>query len=645
MNTAQLRVKETRTPELKPAQLEDIAYGRPYYSMAELQAATKLPQSRLERLFAIPPFYLRDKPAHKTIMLEPVHGRYIVPARTEFEEDPLPEADFEVVHAPSAHFNWRVIEARDFENVQASLDLKVAFGGQVHPVLRDVQGIERYLIPGSLDLWFRREIAEDRCLAIIRELGLIVADARPQVGYYRVQLANRPPDRNVTRAVLDVIEGANKLDEVAFAEPDQVGFEDFGPERSVVAGDLEEFEAADLFWNHNAIELAAAHEITTGSDKVTIIIIDSGARMSHPDLAPAFRPDWATLDLNFDLGVPESELSPNELIQSHGTRVCSVVGGRGGEEARQARGVAPGCHILPLKIPGQSGGPATPGYGLRAAAIFQALTYLKPDERAVLNLSWKTNGEHIGIREALVEAQNRGAAIVTSAGNYASGVSTRPDEIHYPSAHAYLDPKIKGLCSVAAVGFGDHKATYSYYGRQSITVAAPGGELGGVGIGVYTSSTPEDYVFTAGTSFAAPHVAGLIALLFSLKPSLTAEEAVQIIRDTADSINSANPMYAGMMGAGRINARAALQKVKGDGESPTSTPPPPPLHFDEMGRLKINLATFEELIVLPLAGPWRASRLLEYRDAHGPFSSIWGLALTRAFDSWTIRQLEPLITV
>jgi competence protein ComEA len=64
-----------------------------------------------------------------------------------------------------------------------------------------------------------------------------------------------------------------------------------------------------------------------------------------------------------------------------------------------------------------------------------------------------------------------------------------------------------------------------------------------------------------------------------------------------------------------------------------------------MGRLKINLATFEELIVLPLVGPWRASRLLEYRDAHGPFSSIWGLALTRAFDSWTIRHLEPLITV
>jgi serine protease len=146
---------------------------------------------------------------------------------------------------------------------------------------------------------------------------------------------------------------------------------------------------------------------------------------------------------------------------------------------------------------------------------------------------------------------------------------------------------------------------------------------------------PEDYAYTAGTSFAAPHVAGVIALLFSLDPKLSAEEAVEIIRTTAEPITGSYPL-----GAGQINARAALTRLKpgggnGGGEGGDTTP----------GRLNINIASVEQLTALPLVGGWRARRIVEYRESRGRFTTIWQLALTGAFDSWTIGQLSSRITV
>jgi competence protein ComEA len=61
--------------------------------------------------------------------------------------------------------------------------------------------------------------------------------------------------------------------------------------------------------------------------------------------------------------------------------------------------------------------------------------------------------------------------------------------------------------------------------------------------------------------------------------------------------------------------------------------------------LNINTATREDLIALPLIGSWSADKIIVYRDANGPFSSIWALTSTGAVDSWTVQQLEPLITV
>jgi DNA uptake protein ComE-like DNA-binding protein len=710
LNPNQLtRDQIARIPHLRSERVAIVSKGRPYYVIEELEAATGLSRKLLDQLFVIPPLSFRDQTTDQEITFAPIPGRYIIPAKGDLEAtDPAKSAGYVEKVPATETFHFRVVEPSNFEEEQSPHALKAALDGNVHPVLRDVDGFERYLVPGSLDLWFRSEIPAARHLDIIQELGLSVTNSVAQVGYYRVRLTKNPSDRDVIRAVLTVINQAQQKPEIAFAEADQVGFEDFGPDISVKVRD-EDLEAEDLFWNYDAIQLSQAHAITKGSPNVTIFIIDSGIRTDHTTLQSALRSDWKTLDLNFDLGVPAEELSPEEQSISHGTKVAGVIGAQGDHEV--VYGIAPNCRILPIKISGQA---VTPAYGLRAAAIRQALTYLRPGERAVINLSWQTNGEHIGIREALVEARSKDVAVTTSAGNYKSGETQRPDEIHYPSAHTYRYPQLTNLCCVAALGFGDRKASYSYYGQQSITISAPGGEKGASGSGIYTTSTPDQYSYTCGTSFSSPHVAGLIALLFSIKPDLTAEDAIRILRETADSVDAINPTYTGMLGAGRINAQAALEKVaaaevktylitataglqgtispsgllwvkQGEDQTFTIAPDPnyqiqtllvdgnsveattlytfsevtathtiavefalkvstEPNHYDELGRLKINLATREEYMKLPYIGSWFANRIMNYRTTYGTFSSIWGLA-NAGVSAWTIGQIKPLITV
>ncbi|MFH7242397.1 MAG: S8 family serine peptidase [Spirulina sp.] len=698
-----------RIPRLKPEQVDIVLNGRPYYAIEELEFATALPRRQLDQLFEIPLFRFWDKATNTDVMMAPVPGHYIIPPKGDLEEsDPADISGYvETIPATTA-FQFRVVAPSNFEAEQEPHRMKAALEGNVHPVLRDSDGFERYLIPGSLDLWFHKEVTQEQCRSIIKGFELEVKNSVPSVGYYRVKLNQPPADHDITRAVFTLIDQVQKRPEIAFAEADQVGINDFEPDISIQPID-EEFEASDRYWNFDAIALAGAHVITKGSANVTIFIIDSGTHMSHENLQPVFRSDWEDLDLNFDLGIPTEEKSPHEQTISHGTKVSGVIGAQG--HMATVNSMAPNCRILPIKISGQS---VTPAYGLRAAAIRQALTYIRPGERAVINLSWQSNGEHIGIREALIEAQSKDVAITTSAGNYAPGTIQRPDDIHYPSAHTYRYPQLTNLCVVAALGVGDRKASYSYYGHQSITVSAPGGEKGGVGTGIYTTSTPDTYTYTCGTSFAAPHVAGLIGLLFSVKPNLTSEEAIRIIRDTADPINDINPTYSGMLGTGRINAQAALESVTSpqiqayaitatsglngritpdgttmvlQGTEQTFTIFPDagyqiqellldgrriepmatytfnnvttahtltvqfaPIdqgdqnHYDAQGRLNINLATLIEIIQLPYIDEWLGERIIQYRTTHGPFNSIWSLSLL-GMSGWAINQIKLLITV
>ena len=135
--------------------------------------------------------------------------------------------------------------------------------------------------------------------------------------------------------------------------------------------------------------------------------------------------------------------------------------------------------------------------------------------------------------------------IAAAAGNEAGPVL-------YPAAYDQY------CLAVAATDYNDARAAFSNTGPE-VDVAAPGVDV----LSLYpTWDTPAGfapYVYANGTSMATPHVAGLAALLKSLKPWLTAGEIMNIIRYSADDVNAdAFPGRDDELGYGRINAERAL---------------------------------------------------------------------------------------
>lgn len=640
-------------PGIAPQRLRAVMEGRPYFTLDEAQSVSGLDDETLGSYFAPPTYGLEDGPTGSVSYLRPVPGRYVLAPRSDFESAELLAStgfiEARQVRRPRA----RLVVASDEESARGPGALKAAFGGRVLPVLRDEDGFDRLLVPGSLEVWFSVGTAPSRARAIFEQAGLSVTLSRPTVGFYQGRLREPPGDLDYARAVLEKVSEVQELPEVRFAEPDQVDEDDFGPQRERSLPDFESALAGVRHWNLDLIDAPGAHAIATGSSDVTMIFIDSGVRTDHPDVEGSLRSDWRDIDLNFDPAEPPEATSPLEMAVSHGTKVASVAGGRAPAANVGVRGIAPGCPVLPFKI---SGAPLAQSYGLRAAAILEAVRHVPMGERAVINLSWATNGEHVGIREALLEASERGLAIVTSAGNYSAFEPQEPDRPHYPSRYApgpgdsadefAARRKIRRVVSVAAVDATKRKATYSYFGPRAVTISAPGGEAGESGVGIYVASTPASYAYDAGTSFAAPHITGALALLMSVDPIMTSDVAIDIVRETATNLDNANPSHAGMLGAGLLNLRAAIERAMGSPTSALSGPLVAPATMSASTPstgLNINAATVEALSGVPGLGTWSASRIVQSRTQEGPFPDLWSLERTGAIDRWGISQIESLI--
>ena len=256
------------------------------------------------------------------------------------------------------------------------------------------------------------------------------------------------------------------------------------------------------------INLPSAWDITTGSPDVVVAVIDTGVRSDHPDLKNKLVNGYdfvsdASVSGDGD-GIDDDPFDPSGGF-FHGTHVAGTVAADSNNGVGVA-GVAWNARIMPLRALGETEG--------TFFDIMQAMRYaaglentsgviLPPEDRAdIINLSL---GGLLSapdrLQQSVVdEVRAQGIIVVASAGNRASSAEL------YPASY-------EGVVSVSATGREAQIAEYSSFG-PNVDVAAPGGA---VDFRVVSTWGGEEYALLRGTSMASPHVAGVIALMQSVR--------------------------------------------------------------------------------------------------------------------------------
>lgn len=300
----------------------------------------------------------------------------------------------------------------------------------------------------------------------------------------------------------------------------------------------------------NDINAIGAWGITTGSDNITIAIIDEGVDYTHEDLNIKNKlvPGYDALT-GLDNPAPENN-------DAHGTACAGIASGAGNNN-RGISGVAPGCKILGIRI-GKTIGNRWITDDLKIAdGIKQA--YKRGAD--VLSNSWGGGLPSTHITEAIREAKKigrngKGCVICFAAGNSNGAVSypgNLPEVITVAACNEYGERK--------GVNSRDGETWWgSNYGPE-IDVCAPGVHIITTDIAGTRgySSNADYYEKFNGTSAATPHVAGVAALILSVNPSLTAAEVENILRKATDDLGT--PGFNIFTGFGRTNALKAVQLV------------------------------------------------------------------------------------
>lgn len=375
---------------------------------------------------------------------------------------------------------------------------------------------------------------------------------------------------------------------VEFAEPDRIMYP-----TAVTPADP---DYATFQWHYFApagadlggANLPNAWAVTQGSDTINVAVIDTGYR-PHADLGTAVLSGYDFITeiprandgdgRDADAQDPGDWVAANECGAGspasnsswHGTHVAGTIAaamnnGIGGT------GVAPNVRILPVRVLGKCGGLTSDIIdGMRwAAGLAVAGAPANPNPAQVLNMSLGAAGLCSALFQSAVnDVVNAGKVIVAAAGNDSSSVNSPAN--------------CTGVITVTAHAIDGDNAWYASFGTE-VAISAPGGGCGTLtrsaatctdfssanGLGVYslmnTGTTipgADSYSAKRGTSMAAPHVAGVVALMLSIKPTLTPANIKSYLQSSARAHPAGTycTTTPGVCGSGLLDAAGALNAI------------------------------------------------------------------------------------
>jgi serine protease len=275
-------------------------------------------------------------------------------------------------------------------------------------------------------------------------------------------------------------------------------------------------------WHYDSINLESAWQAmdSRGRAEVIVAVLDTGVLTAHPDLVSNLVPGYDFIDGDADANDPGDRSISGQRSSFHGTHVAGTIAAAANDVG--GTGIAPGVKIMPVRVLGQDGGSS---FEIIAGLCFAAqlnsgnnsLCRNVPSGSPADIINLSLGGPDFSVTEQAVydAVMNKGIIVIAAAGNESTSVPT------YPAAY-------RDVISVSATNRNTELASYSNFGNL-IDVAAPGGDFAS-DQGVLSSwgddlsgTTELTYGYLQGTSMAAPHVAGVAALMKSVDPGLTHE--------------------------------------------------------------------------------------------------------------------------
>ena len=298
-------------------------------------------------------------------------------------------------------------------------------------------------------------------------------------------------------------------------------------------------------WGLTKVNMATAWDLSKGAGSV-VAVIDTGVDRTHEDLASNIWQNVHEIPFNqidddnngfiddtagWDFANKDN--NPDD-VHSHGTHVAGTVAAISNNQLGIV-GVAPQAKILPLKALGDTGSGS-------AFDIAKAIRYAADSGADVINMSLGGQGTSYTLASAIDYAVQRNVVVVVAAGN-----DNINSQYQYPA-------NANGVISVGALQNynGLDKSYFSNYGPD-VDIFAPGSNI-------YSLAPNNGYSSKSGTSMAAPHIAGLAALIRSVQPGLSpASVRARMIANSVDLTTSGgSPGWDEIFGFGMMNPVASL---------------------------------------------------------------------------------------
>lgn len=290
-------------------------------------------------------------------------------------------------------------------------------------------------------------------------------------------------------------------------------------------------------WNLGAIGADRPRKV---AEDVLVGLLDSGVDATHPDLVDAVDPAASAGCLTGVADPRPAAWAPT--TSAHGTHVAGVIAAA--DDGRGVTGVAPGVRVASVRVVDDA------GYVFPEAVVC-GLMWAAQQRMTVTNNSYfvdpwlltcDRDAEHVvfeAVRRAVDYATIRGVLTVAAASNENTDLAAPSGETADSRGRRALDSTCKllpgglrGVVAVSAVGLDQVKSSYSAYGLGVVDVTAPGGE----GEDCVLSTVPGGYDTECGTSMAAPHATGVVALLAGDHPGASPQRLSRLLTSGARSL-------------------------------------------------------------------------------------------------------------